>query len=367
MLIVSNLMAVILLMACDAFCYDKSRRGQSRIESVMNEHFADRYKKFISPYIEKKLKDGTCAIVDLDRAFSPSKQEKEYIMRRNSMGFTGVIFSLEGVLVDAYEVYGITLSSLARENNYKSPASENVLDVIGCNFHDIVLGLGWTLPNDILAAEIQFYEMFDFFLQKYSMRTKFGALNVLGELLQNTDQVSIITALPREVAVKALVMSGISTVLRGGNVDPSRLIYPDDPTVPKRSSTFGNSYREALIRSCDSLRRPSYLTTLVDGNRRTMREAKTLGLNVIGLRGNSIRPGAMRTADRVLSSLDSFRIKDHYEIARRSLAQQDGPMMQAQTVAQLLPPRPTLLIAPVEDNPKPKKDTFADEFGADVL
>jgi hypothetical protein len=56
--------------------------------------------RFISPQMEERLRKGTFTSSDLNRAFSLTKRDTDAFARRKYEGATGVVFSLEGVLVD---------------------------------------------------------------------------------------------------------------------------------------------------------------------------------------------------------------------------------------------------------------------------
>eukprot|EP01041_Mallomonas_annulata_P008555 gene8554-17645_t len=342
-----------------------------------------KFNKFISAAIEERLRLGTCTATELDRIFAPSKSEAEYIERLTSKGYSGIIFSLEGVLVDLAECYRRTFESLAQEMKAQIRSPDNILDVIGCSVKDGFLGIGIHLPSNFAATEQRFFELFDQNLDTLPLSPHPGAPEAMEMALRNGDQVTIMTSLPRPLAVKALVLAGLTPILER-SIDPSRLVhynyqytppkYFDEienelerqdqgtgtgagssdvstlsqlaalealstpPTAPIRSARE-RERDNLLVRCCGLMRRPTFLGVLVDRNRRNIAAAKKLGLNVIGVRG---------------------------KITRRSLGREDGPQLQPQSEGKLLESRRTLTASPVQDAPR-KKDTFADEFGADTL
>ena len=168
-----------------------------------------------------------------------------------------------------------------------------VLDVIGCPVKQFVLVLG--LRSSKLAphqVQSRFTEIFETVLLTYSRKVtaQAGAIEILQEIIKNQDELCITTSLPRDIAVKAIVLSGISTVLQG-RVDPSRLICMEQPAARDFNKIDPHQQLGILGKSsiytkcCGIMRRPSFLTVLFDRNRRCIAQAKRMGLNIFGIRG----------------------------------------------------------------------------------
>ena len=281
---------LIIIFRCRAFQSGKffsSVRSMYMVDETTKK-VIEQSRKFISPALEKRMELGKISISELNRVFEPTKQELSYIATTSASGFVGIIFSLEGVLVDFSEIYIDAFSTLAKELGYPVPRVEKVLDIIGCNAKESFRSLQWNVPCTKLSeVRNSFLEIFAEVLNKKSVKAQPGAVDALLAAIRNQDEICIMTALPRELAIRSLVMTGLSSVLQG-RVDPSRLIYPLSAEV----SSSGNDINEqqasrssTLMRCCCVLRKPSCLVAVVDANPRTVIEAKRMGLAVFMLRG----------------------------------------------------------------------------------
>ena len=151
--------------------------------------------------------------------------------------------------------------------------------------------------------ETRFYHIMHRYMQVCPTPALPGAAQWLDALLQDGNQVTVLTSLPRSLAVKALKQSKLSPIFEGYRVSPELLVCPlhlppdtGDPTVPpttaissstSSSNSFYNNDRDSgmsdatsasssfatlrdgatLLKCCGLMRKPAVLTTILSGNR----------------------------------------------------------------------------------------------------
>ena len=181
--------------------------------------------------------------------------------------------------------------------------------------------------------ETRFYHIMHRYMQVCPTPALPGAAKWLDNVLQDGNQVTVLTSLPRSLAVKALKQSKLSSIFEGHRVNPDLLVSPlhlppdtGDPTTtststsanPSTSASFYNDNNSdggsttasassfailrdgaTLLKCCGLMRKPAVLTTMLSGNRRTLLSAKRLGLTTIAVQGYSQALHELRMADKV--------------------------------------------------------------------
>jgi len=327
--------------------------------------------KYIPPGLQQRLEEGRLLPRDIDQIFAVDRKDVDYINSFGSTGYIGTIFSLDTALVDLLEVFFYSYNVLGKELNQKPPSVSEIKDVIGSSLKDSISTLGWDIPIKIIPAiQPNYFAIIERILEITPVKVNPGVVELILNMLIEGNQVSVVTSLPRSIALKILKSTQLSEIFQG-RVSPENLVTLDD------YSYFIENYKSAapitcekwqLLRCMSYMRKPSALTIYMDGNRRNLLEAKRMGLSAVALKGLSRDPQALRTGDKVLNmnEIDTLKVLDFYNIVRRALAMQDGPAVQKETAALIPPSRPVRnkIQAPALDGRK--KDTFAEEFGSDM-
>jgi len=146
--------------------------------------------------------------------------------------------------------------------------------------------------------ETRFYHIMHRYMQVCPTPALPGAALWLDSILQDGNQVTVLTSLPRNLAVKALKQSKLSSIFEGYRVSPELLVSPlhlppetGDPSVPSSTSTSSSSFYNndrdrdsgtptsasssfatlrdgaTLLKCCGLMRKPAVLTTILSGNR----------------------------------------------------------------------------------------------------
>lgn len=345
--------------------------------------------KYVPPSLENRIRLGTATISDLDRAFGLNEKDYDYLNRPNSKGYIGTILCLDTALLDMELVIAYSYSLLATELGQTLPKPQQIKDILGSTFPEALLSLGWTIPlnniNLLSRLEEKFHEIVSKVIDNSSMiiKIKPGVPMFIDTLLNDENELSVLTVLTRELAVKALRKSGLGSMLEG-RVNPDNLITPYPEKQPQQNNQqslqqqqqslqqqqllekSGHDQGWHLVRCCALMRTPSVLSVYIGGNRRKMQEAKKKGLSVIGIKGFSLDPQALRASDKSIDGLDKLKLSDLYDSIKRAIKNSQGPGLQSESVPARVNVITKSIAAPAMDDFR-KKDTFADEFGSDLL
>jgi hypothetical protein len=139
--------------------------------------------------------------------------------------------------------------------------------------------------------ETRFYHIMHRYMQVCPTPALPGAAQWLDAILQDGNQVTVLTSLPRSLAVKALKQSKLSPIFEGYRVNPELLVSPlhlppdtgdGDPSAPPTTATTTSSNSNSnndgssfatlrdgatLLKCCGLMRKPAVLTTVLSGNR----------------------------------------------------------------------------------------------------
>ena len=344
--------------------------------------------KYVSPSLEARIQLGTATIGDLDRAFGLNEKDYDYLDRSSSKGYVGTILCLDTALLDMEMVIAYSYSLLATELDQTIPKPQEIRDILGLTFPEAILSLGWNIPLNNIKLLLQLEEKFHQIVSKVidnpsiSIKIKQGVSIFIDTLLNDKNELSVMTVLPRELAVKALRKSGLGSMLEG-RVNPDNLItpYPEKQSKQNQQSIQQqeqSNYQQQLleksshdqgwhvVRCCALMRTPSVLSVYIGGNRRKMQEAKKKGLSVVGIKGLSLDPQALRACDKSIDGLQKLKLTDLYDLIKRAVKNSQGPGLQTESIPARVNVITKSVAAPAMDDFR-KKDTFADEFGSDLL
>jgi hypothetical protein len=127
--------------------------------------------RYVSPLMETRLKEGMLTPRDLDRMFTVTDDDFEYIERKGIKGFAGVVFGLDSCLVDMASVVGYTYAAFAADLGQPVPDPVVVRDILGSSLREGILALGWTIPLEkIPMLRTRFYEIMDKFMDALPVR-----------------------------------------------------------------------------------------------------------------------------------------------------------------------------------------------------
>lgn len=401
-----------LLLLCPAFPLRSARRHRARtappLVPPLSMSFRGSNSRFIPPLLEERLQRGQLTPQDLERMFGLTETDIDVIQRPATKGYAGVVFDLDTALVDLTTVLGYSLAALGGEMDQPTPHPLDVRDTAGNSMKDTVLALQWGVDVTgpaFARCEERFYTILHKFMDALPVTAVPGAAALLDAVVQDGNAVTVITSLPRGLAIKALQKAQLSRVLEG-RVSPDHLVCPLHlpPTLgagpplpptspsspsPAPSSSYGGGPTTAsggvfardgalLLKCCGLMRKPAVLTTVVSGNKRTVLSAKRLGLNAVALPGLTKAVHELRASDKVLNVPNSLvpllgprdrdrgECKELYTLTLRAIKASQGPELQTAAAAVPIKTITKSVAAASDMMDRRPKDTFADEFGSDT-
>lgn len=333
-------------------------------------------KRYIPPSFELRVENEEVTAYELEKLFSPDRFELLDINSRNSKGFAGLLFSLEGALVNIEAIYTLAFHALARQVGATEPPPSRIAEVIGLTFRDAVTQLN-LFPLDLdhiemKALEVQFMEMMRVHIEQVEIEPFPDAVDVLDAALSDNNGVSIITSLPRDLAQLILNKADLGLLLEG-RVDSRNLIsipslddlqeeldevqedlHDLENSINRFAQrrdfinafhpTYGDRYyQNHLLKGCGRLYKAPMLAVYIDRSHTLIQSAKKCGMSTIALRGNAQDMRVMRGADFVVEDLSAVHMNDVYDIVRRAVKNAQGPAQQQ--VAALQKPTPTRLLS----------------------
>jgi len=333
-------------------------RSLSQLGQVIEARALNAEPKYMSEAMQKRIDQGNLNAADLRRMFVPTKREVEDLKHSKIAGQAGIILDLEGVLVDLTAVFMLTFTLLANEFRQESPTWAAAKDVIGLTPSDSFLALGWTIrESEMKLAQRRFRDNFKIVLESMPVGMFEGADASIDAYIADGNTMVISTMLPRDLAVRAISKAGLSATLEG-RVDGTCLVFHD----AAKDRLAGNQ----LIRCVAQLQVPLEFTICIASNAKTILAAKRVGMTVTGIRNNVRDLYALRTADTVVDSLKSFPPRAMYDIISKNYINNIGPSPEPAAASDSVRIKSRTLPAPAMEDEVPR-DTFADEFGADLL
>jgi phosphoglycolate phosphatase-like HAD superfamily hydrolase len=324
--------------------------------------FSFRDEKYITSSMKSRIAKGNLTPIEVDRMFNPTNRDVDYIQSSSAKGSAGVILQLDNALLDLTPVFGYSYAVLAGEFDKTTAAPHKVRASLGSPIRDAMSSFGWSVPkSELIEYETRLYQVIDKIMDMLPPpQVQPGAYALVDELIETGNPITVATSLPRGLAVKAMRLSGLSRVF-DGRVSPDNLMTRE---LGREDKYFGQQF----IDCCIAMRNPTILTALVDANGKNVMAAKRHGLTVIGLQGFTQDPLSMKASDKVCSGVREVSVADIEKIVKRRLSYaREGPGMKSVPIQNRNNgPPPLSTMAPPDDRPG-LKDTFADEYGSDLM
>ena len=229
---------------------------------------------------------------------------------------------------------------------------------IGLSLKDSFINLGWNVIGDKALSNIgkRFEDLFNAVLEETYIKPNEGAEKSLDEYISDGNSIVISSSLPRDIALKVISKSGFAKVLEG-RIDTAALICHD--------AKVDRNLGQQTIRSIAQLSRPLEFAVVIDSNARNVLAAKRVGAIVAATRSLASDIFALRSADSVVTSMSDISAKSLYSTVTKAYENSQGPSPEpaAASDADLIKLKTLQAPAIADDLPK---DTFADEFGADM-
>lgn len=357
-------------------------------------------KKYIPPSFQERVKQGRITAIELEKLFAPTKTEIMYIEKALSKGFVGYILNLEGCLVDTTEIFGYAYTLIAEDLGQPKPDYKHIRDILGLTFHDAAASLGWEIPKeDILLLEQKFHFIMDKLLKKdpdvLPVRAIPGAAELLDGIINDGNDVTILTNLPQELAVRFLSRAGLSEYLEG-RVPPDCLICSEARVLPARTHfnidevgkgtgtasaeqvktaeqwgeavdqmyhpRWGDRYfSQQVLKACAVMQKSPLAVVMIESNRRNVVSAKKTGIHCVAIQGYAMNSYFLKGADMVLSHLKDFTLKDGYKMVRKTIDMADGPPQQQMVAPERLRQQKLATSADFADPPAPSTDEQSPE------
>eukprot|EP01039_Chlorochromonas_danica_P004426 gene4426-4850_t len=321
--------------------------------------YGSRY--YLPPSFYDNAAKGRITSNELEKIFNLNRNDIERILKPHSTGFSGLIFNIETSLIDLTEVYLFAIAFLASMlGKEELPSLSNVRDIIGLPFQDMLIGLGWDYDVDMLEGLAgRFYTVFYNFMDKVELSPIPGASLLLHQAISQGNGVCIMTALPYEVAARALALAGLSPILES-RVPLEHFIFntklkkrEDGLYIAQEVSKLSRSKQYLL--ACALFQLPPMLVLAFESNRRFVLDSKRMGLNCIALKGNALNVQMLRGADLIISSMEDLPLDDVYKVLKKSVIRSQGPELQTIALGNLRRPSLSLVETPMMKKPKKSK------------
>eukprot|EP01031_Cornospumella_fuschlensis_P024014 gene24013-29061_t len=266
--------------------------------------------------------------------FSPRNLDLELMLKSTSKGFLGVVLSVESSMVDLTEAYWTGLTYLSKEHRKLSPDLAFVRELAGLPLKDAFVALGWrfrSVEEEMMAATLVYNVMNDF-IEKNQLQALPGVSSLLDTAIVDGNQVAVISNLPRELAVKALVSAHLSPILQG-RVPENHLLCPfrlapTEQYYALERYEFLTRHKQYL-QACGVLQRAPVQCVGIDTQREAIIEAKRVGMSAVGVRDSAQSGFLLRGADVVVDSLAELRgVEGLYRLVRKNLEVSLGPAQQ---------------------------------------
>ena len=231
------------------------------------------------------------SMYEVNRRFRLSTRDVQRIKEKHSQGSVGVIISLDTALLDLSQLFGYAYAMFCEDIDGQVPKPASIRDLVGSTFRDYAIALGWSFPTeDLPLQEEKLFACIDYMLDKVPIEAQPGCVELVNSVLDQGNDIIVVSSLPRPLALKVLGRSQLSQLFEG-RVNPDHLLTynpPPPPDDPKESrlDNYGDRYmNKRFIQICGIFKKPPVLCLLIDGNRRHILSAKRNGLSCIALSG----------------------------------------------------------------------------------
>ena len=175
--------------------------------------------------LSERIRKGSITAYEINRMFKITRTQLDNIERSSSTGFTGVMIGLESCMVDLTSAFGYSYSILAGDLNQPTPDPIIIRDLLGSTFKDYSIALGLNIPPEyMIKYEMRFYAIFEKVLERIPhLPPTTGCRELLSTIINDNNDITVVTSLPRSLALKVLAKSGLSNTFET-RVNPDRLL-----------------------------------------------------------------------------------------------------------------------------------------------
>ena len=282
----SSIIVLVLQLSTTYWCYFIGHNPY--LDSNKIRSFTSLKSRFISDITKDRIRNGKISVKELDRIYEPNSSELERIQHPLSKGYTGVVFSLEGSLLNSEALFAHCWTAFAADIGMPKPGLSAIKDVIGLDFSESTLALGWNLKAGAMNLyEKRYYELLNILIDKIPISAVEGSQRLIQSIIDDSNKISVVTSLPRELATKLLRITTLAKVFEDNRIDPECLVHPQQQSdwLTPGQTHFG----KLVVRCLAVMEKPTILTLLVDSNRRNILLAKRMGISCIALKGFSFR------------------------------------------------------------------------------
>ena len=276
----------------------------------------------------KKEEDFPSTMYEVTRKYRLLYRDLLRFQSPMSEGYAGVVISLDTVLTDLTDVFTYAFALLAEKLGMEEPDATTIRDSVGSTFRDFTIALGWDIPSeDMRDLEEQFFLYVQVGLSKVSVQPQDGATELVHSLLEQGNDIAVVSSLPRHLALKVLGKSRVSTVFEHHGINPNRLVSYDLEPAPRspnedvlgygqyesfsdgenkdedgtdewrNSEDYDEDYGDRFmdkrfLRIFGLFKKAPALIALIDGNRKHLLSARRHGMSSIAVAGKSMCPAA---------------------------------------------------------------------------
>eukprot|EP01032_Pedospumella_encystans_P028810 gene28810-32537_t len=253
---------------------------------------------------------------EVNRRFRLSTRDVQRIKEKHSQGSVGVIISLDTALLDLSQLFGYAYAMFCEGLDDRVPNPASIRDLVGSTFRDYAIALGWSFPTDDLPLqEEKLFACLDYMLDKVPIEAQPGCVELVNSVLEQGNDIIVVSSLPRPLALKVLGRSQLSQLFEGRVNSDHLLTYnppppPDDPKESRLDNYGDRCMNKRFLQICGILKKPPVLCILIDGNRRHILSAKRNGLSCIALSGFAEHAQDLRSADFIASGLLTIKMSE---------------------------------------------------------
>ena len=364
------------------------------------------HRNVIPDYFINSLKAREVTVPEVNQQFQPTSDDIHVISTNSfAKGYVGCIFQLETAIFRLEKIYLITflefLNQLSKDNPNYLPVIEDYLskrfdreqieDWVGLPFREVLLETYLSFINPYDEYQLDLYEKKFFLLFEKIVEDNLPLImpmipqfvSFAQELIADQITITIMTNLPRYIAMKLLIMSGLSRFLEGKLpiehlITPTRDVFTIDfrkhPAIKsittsssplsrhqnhqlrdlKDKSMFNYLYNpqygphyqsKQYAYACAIMRKHTGLTLVFDRNYQHITLCKKLGMACIGLKGaegsdkqvpgrsesnSALFSWKLRGSDLQINDYSEITIDKIYQLMKRYVKWINGPTLQRQ-------------------------------------
>lgn len=277
----------VLLAACLGLCDGLALLASNRHQSpgLPQQHF---HGKLACTLRADQTTTHRPTLYEINRRYRLRGNEARPITDGNAKGRIGVIFDLDTALVNIERLAGYSYAILAGDLGFTTPSPVKIRDSLGSTVRDTLLTVGFdTEEGQLMAVEQRLHTVMGTIIDKLPILIRPGAYRLVQEVLEDGNDVVVLSSLPLAVAKRIMGKSGLASLFEVRV--PGEHFLCQDPTSDAQYTSGDRYYTQQLVESCEVMRKPPLLCTVVSGNHRLILTAKRSGFNTIAMTGQSAR------------------------------------------------------------------------------